>query len=170
METNCQTAIKSFGELWILLCYLRNFCWWIELCIDRALSMNSPHRIPIQQGTQAFFHTIEGWLVIPRIKGKSECMQERVKAVFKNARNVRFWQEQLSHVKLLSAVPVTAPVQESFRPKFRNAECGKSRNRGKMPGWSGSPDRRIVNNLHDFCGAGGRTLSAWMQGLSGKAS
>ena len=39
-----------------------------------------------------------------------------------------------------------------------------------MPGWSGSPDRRIVNNLHDFCGAGGRTLSAWMQGLSGKAS
>ena len=29
-------------------------------------------------------------------------------------------------------------------------------------------DRWIVKNLHDFCGAGGRTLSAWMQGLLGK--
>ena len=37
---------------------------------------------------------------------------------------------------------------------------------GKCPdGLDRGLDRRIVNNLHDFCGAGGRTLSASMQGF-----
>ena len=49
----------------------------IELCIDWALSMNSHHRIPIQQqGTRAFFYTIV--LVSNSSSGVKKCMHHRV--------------------------------------------------------------------------------------------
>ena len=86
-------------------------------------------------------------------------------------RNVEFWEGQLSHAKLLCAVPVTVRVQAAHGPNSEMPNLGieESGENARMVRIVGL-DRRIVNNLHDFCGAGGPTLSASMQGLSGKAS
>ena len=77
----------------------------------------------------------------------------------------------MSHAELLCVVPVTVSVQAIPGPNSEMPNPGIEESGGKCPdGLDRGLDRRIVNNLHDFCGAGGRTLSASMQGLSGKAS
>ena len=163
-------------EIWIFL-----FSWEISVgelscVIDRALNMNSHHWFPIQSTKYtSFFHLTIVLVINSQGQRTSACITSGVKTVVKEGEKYRVltsWAELSHAAKLLCAVPVTVSVQAVLGPNSEMPNSGIGRNRWENARmvWIVGLDRRIVKNLHDFCGAGGRTLSAWMQGLSGKAS